>query len=170
MIYLKWLLYYMATQDDRVRYMLAQEKGYFCEGINNGVASFDTSRKPQDKSWITFKKFKKVDFKKGKTYIEDVKTGEKEILEETNEEFIWWEKKKCSMFHDDQNKHNHSYISSYVDNKEPKYPYLIGKFNTECKTCGMKDNRDVAFIIGRLGRRNITEAEAKISAEEYSGD
>lgn len=55
-----FLTYRWDKTDERIRWMLAQEKGMYCEGFRNGIAKFDPNYPPQEEpeviGWNEFKK------------------------------------------------------------------------------------------------------------------
>jgi len=75
-VYLAWIFYRLRKQDEELRYLLAQEKGCYCESVDNGVATFDPNRKPQKEPYVAeFKDFKSVWMKRDEA-IKTIKKGE----------------------------------------------------------------------------------------------
>jgi len=64
MNWIKMVMDFMAYRsyksDQRIRWMLAEEKGMYCEGFRNGVAKFNPYLSPQEEpeviGWGEFKK------------------------------------------------------------------------------------------------------------------
>lgn len=69
--HLKAMFFYFLYRQDKscehLKFMLAEEKGMYCEGMKNGVAKFDPNRQPQDEpdKPIGYKEFyRKINGKK----------------------------------------------------------------------------------------------------------
>lgn len=67
--YIMWLLYLLATFDDRYNYFLAKERGMKCNGTKNGTflfffpatyAEYDPNQPPQKRNYMNFKEYKEL--------------------------------------------------------------------------------------------------------------
>lgn len=55
-----FMMYQSSKREDRILWMLADDKGMMCTGLRNGIAEFDPNYPPQEKpvviGWSEFKK------------------------------------------------------------------------------------------------------------------
>lgn len=57
--YWTWLMYCWAVQETKSLYYTSHARGYYCEGIRNGIAKYDVTKPLPKKSWMDFKEYKK---------------------------------------------------------------------------------------------------------------